>query len=63
MVFQAREAVAPEVSRALVAVVDFACVGEVQAGYGGEFFACVRDAGEDRGAGADSGVEDLVVVG
>lgn len=45
---------------ALVAIVDFARVCEVQTGYRGEFFCGGGWAGEDGGAGAGPDVEDLV---
>lgn len=38
VVFKAGEAVAPKVAGTLVAVVDFACICEVEAGHGWEFF-------------------------
>ena len=44
---------------ALVAVVDFLRVCEVQPGYWGEFFCGGGWTGEDGGAGAGSDVEDL----
>jgi hypothetical protein len=47
------------VAGALVAVVDFLRVCEVQPGYWGEFFCGGGWAGEDGGAGAGSDIEDL----
>lgn len=62
MVFKAGEAFAPEMARALVAVVDFAGVCEVQAGDGWEFFCGGWWGGENCGAGADADAEDLSFV-
>lgn len=60
VVFQAWHALAPEMSRAGVALVDLLCVCQVQPRHGGEFFRGGCEVGEDGRSGAGADIEDLV---
>jgi hypothetical protein len=59
VVLESREAVAPEVSGALVAMVDLLCVGQVHACDGWEVFRRGCEGGQYGGAGANADIEKL----
>lgn len=59
VVFQTWHALAPEMSRAGVALVDLLCVCQMQPRHGGEFFCGGCEVGKDGGTSAGADVEDL----